>query len=180
TGGVGGLAGEVGREPLDGRREDFPRLPVGALLRLLLEPHRDEDRLTPRVLLHLREEPLLGLLRGEAGDPLELPPLVFEQRLMLGLDLLQPLLAGAQALLARVVVAVPPVELVEPARDLLFLLAEPALEGLDLLLAFASLLLELGPGAVDDLLGLDGGVLQARFRVSLGLLEDPATVLRNV
>ena len=51
---------------------------------------------------------------------------------------------------------------------------------LDLLLPLPDLLLELGPGAVDDLLGLDGGVLQAGLRGSLGLLDDAAAVLRNV
>jgi len=42
------------------------------------------------------------------------------------------------------------------------------------------LLLQLGPGAIDDLLGLDGGVLQAGFRGPLGFLDDAPAVLRNV
>ncbi len=114
------------------------------------------------------------------GDPLELPALLVDQRLLPRLDLLQALLPGAQALLARVVVTVPAVELVEPPGDLLLLLAQPALEALDLLLALPGLLLELGPGAIHDLLGLDGGVLQAGLRVPLGLLQDAPAVLRNI
>ena len=176
----GGLHRVVGREPLDGRREDLARLALGALARLLLEPHRDQGGLAAGVLLHLGEEPLLGLLGGEARDPLEVPALLVDQRVLLGLDLLQPLLARAETLLAGVVVAVPAVELVEPPRDLLLLLAQAALERLHLLLALAGLLLELGPGAEHDLLGLDRGVLEARLRVTLGLVEQPAAVLRNI
>ena len=131
-------------------------------------------------VLHLGEEPLLGLLGRQARDPLELPALLVDQRLLPRLDLLQTLLPRAQALLARVVVAVPTVELVEPARDLLLLLAQPALEALELLLALAGFLLELGPSAIHDFLGLDGGVLQAGLRVSLGLLQDAPAVLRNI
>jgi hypothetical protein len=51
---------------------------------------------------------------------------------------------------------------------------------LHLLLPLTHLLLQLGPGAIDDLLGLDGGVLQAGLRVPLGLLENAPAVLRNV
>src|SRR5262249_57150061 len=69
------------------------------------------------------------------------------------------------------------VQLVEPSRDLLLLLAEPALDRLDLLLPLLDLLLELDPGAVDDLLGLDGRVLQLGLGLLLGLLHDAAALL---
>ena len=167
--GHGGLHRVVGREPLDGGGEHLARLALGALARLLLEPHRDEGRLAPGLRLHLGEQLPLGLLGGQPGDRLELAPLLVDQRLLPRLDLLEPLLPRAETLLARVVVAVPAVELVEPPRDLLLLLAEPALERLDLLLALPALLLELGPGPVDELLGLDGGVLQAGLGASARL-----------
>ena len=133
--GDGRLHGVVGGEPLDGGGEHLARLPLGALARLLLEPHRDERGLAPGLLLHLGEQPLLGFLGRQARDPLELTALLVDHRLLPGLDVLQRLLARAEALLAAVVVPIPPIELVEPPRDLLLLLAQPALEALDLLLA---------------------------------------------
>ena len=42
-----GLHRVVGREPLDGGREHLARLALGALARLLLQPHRDQDGLAP-------------------------------------------------------------------------------------------------------------------------------------
>jgi hypothetical protein len=62
-----------------------------------------------------------------------------------------------QALFAMMKVLVAPVELVQPAAHLLLLLGDAPLDVLDLLLAGAALLLELGPGAKGHLLGLELG-----------------------
>jgi hypothetical protein len=91
-----GLHRVIRGESLDGGREHLARLALGALARLLLQPHADQDGLAPGLGLHLGEQPLLGLLGGETGDPLELPALLVDQRLLPGLDLLQALLPRAE------------------------------------------------------------------------------------
>ncbi len=74
-----------------------------------------------------------------------------------GLRLGEAALAVGKTPFPIVKVLITPVELVEPAGDLLFLLDDPALDLLDLLLPGAALLLQLGAGAEGHLLGLELG-----------------------
>src|SRR5262249_37807453 len=153
-------------------------LALGLLPRLLLEAHADQLGLAPGLLLHLGHQPLLGFLGGQAGDALQRAALLLDEAEVPLLQLLEAALAAREALLLRVVVAAAaPVDLVQPSRDLLLLLAEPALDRLDLPLPLLDLLLELDPRPVDDLLGLDRRVLQLGLGALLGLLHDAAALL---
>ena len=76
----------------------------------------------------------------------------------------------AHAALAVLELRVAPVELVEPAAELLLLLRDAALQLLHLLLAGAALLIELGARLERDLLGLELGAADLRLGVAgLGL-----------
>ena len=170
----GGLDGVVRRQALDRRGEHFAGLALGVLPGFLLQAHRDQDRVPARLLLHLGEQPLLGLLGGESGHALQGAALLLDEGLVSLLQLLDRPLPVGELLLLGVIVPVTAVELVQPAGHLLFLLDDPALHLLDLALALLDLLLELHPRLVDDLLGLDGRVLQPGLAVPLRLFDQTA------
>ncbi len=128
---------------------------MGGLARLFLEAHAEELGLPPRFHLDVRHELALGLLAGEPGDGLELAPLLLQRRAQADLFLSETPLPVAQRSLAILEVGVAPVELIQPAADLLLLLGDAALQVLELPLADAGLLVRLGPRLERHLLGLE-------------------------
>ncbi len=128
---------------------------MGGLARLFLEAHAEELGLAPGLDLDLRHELALGLLAGEPRDGLELAALLLERRAEPGLLVPEAPLALAQAPLAILEVGVAPVELIQPAADLLLLLRDAPLQLLQLPLADAGFLVQLGARLQRHLLGLE-------------------------
>jgi len=79
-----------------------------------------------------------------------------------------------EAVLLQLVVRDAALDLVELAGQLLVLLDDPLLDLLDLALAPAGLLVQLGPGLEGDLPGLELGGLASGVGLALGVLDDPA------
>src|SRR5438067_3720350 len=162
----------VGREALDGRREDLLRLHVGDLARLLLESHGEQLRLAARLRLDLGEELTLGLFDREPGDGLELAPLLLERRGEADFLLAERLLARDELALLRRRVVQPPVELIELAREILLLRNDALLDLLSLTLPPTHLLLQLQAPLEGGLLDLEVGDLVTVRDFTLGVLDD--------
>src|SRR5437879_10322369 len=140
----------------------------------LLEPHREELGFAARLRLHTHEELALGLLGREPGDRLQLAAMLVERRAKPRLRLDDRALAAEEAALLQLVVRDAALDLVELAGQLLVLLDDPLLDLLDLALAPAGLLVQLGPGLEGDLPGLELGGLASGVGLALGVLDDPA------
>ena len=171
-----GLDGVVGGQPLDGGGQDFLGLLARGLPRLLLQPHADELRLAAGLVFHLGEQLALGLLGGEAGDRLELAPLLLERGAEPALGLRVAALAVDQALVLVGVLGQPALELLELAGDLFFLGEHPLLDRLDVPLAPAGLVLERRARLQHGFARLQLGRALARFGLALGVLDDPLGV----
>ena len=121
----------------------------------------------------------LGLLLGQAGDPLELGHLLLEGLADPGLEGLDLLFLGLEALLLLGEIALLPLDGLEAPLEVLLLVDEPALRLGDLLPLLAGLVLELGLAAeVLSLAVIAASRLifsassAARARIRLGLLLD--------
>src|SRR5262249_50521602 len=163
-----------------GRRQHLARLHLRRLARLLLEPHRHQLRLALGLDLHLREQLALGFLGGEAGDRLELAPLLVERHRQSAFLLADRLRPPAELALLRERLVEPPLELVELARELLFLGEHALLDLLDLALALPRIFLEGRARLERRLLHLELGGLYAVGRFTLGLLHDALRLRRGV
>jgi hypothetical protein len=139
-----------------------------------LEAHRQELGLAARLLLHADEELALGLLGREPRDRLQLAAMLVERRAEPRLLLDDRALATEEAVLLQLVVRDAALDLVELAGQLLVLLDDPLLDLLDLALAPAGLLVQLGAGLEGDLPGLELGGLAVGVGLALGILDDPA------
>src|SRR5262249_60188818 len=91
---------------------------------------------------NLGEELALGLVGGEAGDRLELAPLLVERHREPAFLLADRFFATGELALLRERLVEPPLELVELARELFFLREHALLDLLDLALALPRLVLE--------------------------------------
>jgi hypothetical protein len=118
---------------------------VRGLARLLLEAHAQELGLAPGLHLDLGHELALGLLGGEPRDGLELAALLLEGRAQPRLLLPEASLPVGQGPVASLELGVAPVELIQPPAELLLLLGDAALQVLQLPLAGAGFLVQLGP-----------------------------------
>src|SRR5262249_2273558 len=175
-----GLDRVVRGQPLDGRRQHLARLHLRGLARLFLEPHRHQLRLALGLDLHLREQLALGFLGGETGDRLGLAPLLGAGRREAPFLLADRLLAPGDLALLRDRVVEPPLELVELARELLFLREHALLDLLDLALALPRLFLEGRTRLERRFLHLELGGLHAVGRFALGFLHDALRLHRSV
>ena len=170
--GHGGLRRVLGRDALDGERDDRRASRSALALGLLPDVAGQCRRLGPGFVLHLAEDLLPRLLGAEPGDPLQPAPLVGDQPL----EVLGPFGLLAVALLERG----------EPGPGLAFAvlqlagalvegplpLLDPALEPLPLLAAPAHLLVELAPQAGALVAGLAQDLLPVRFGLAGALGHD--------
>ncbi len=106
------LHGVVGGQTLDGRGQDFPRLDLGRLLGLLLEPHAEKLGLPAGLDLHLRHELALRLVGGQPGNALQLAALLVEGRAEAGFRGHHALVTLAERAVAGLELLLAPVELV--------------------------------------------------------------------
>ena len=170
----------VGRQALDRRRQHLARLFARALARLLFEPHADQRGLAARLLLHLREQLPLGLFRGKARDGLELAALLVGG----GGDACFALAEGpvtrgqGTVLLGRLGQA--PIELIELARELLFLGEDALLDLLELALAAPGVLFESRAHLQRRLACLEVGRLADAVGFALTLGDDLLRSSRRV
>ena len=167
-----GLHRVVRGEALDGRREHLARLHLRSLARFLFEAHRDQLRLAARLGLHLREELPLGFLGREAGDRLELAPLLVERGREPAFLLADRLLAAGQVAVLRDGFVQASLELLELARELFFLGEHTLLDLLDLALALPRFRLERRARLERGFLGFEVGGLETVGGVALGITND--------
>ena len=144
----------------------------GDLARLGVEPLEQVRRVVPRVALDLLEQQLLGLLGGQARDPLELVLLADDQPLVL-FD------GGCRRPLPLADRFLPPRQIALGAVDGRLAFGETRLaahqrllERLRLLALVTGLLLGLGQQLVGFFLGFEEGFLLAGLGVALGVLDD--------
>src|SRR6185312_7703729 len=165
------LAGLLGRHPLDGQGHDLAGPLLALRPGLVLDIPDDEGRFALGLVLDRGDELRLGRVRGEPGDPLQLPAAVGVELVQFGRAPLEVLLALAERL--------------RPVFDALELLVQPlltvgetgfpALEVTAQLTHFvldrADLLFDLA-AALGGLLGLLAGSLQDPGGFGLGAGAD--------
>src|SRR5262249_57307146 len=120
----------------------------------------------------LREQRALVFRGGEAGDRLELAPLLVERHRQSAFLLADRLLAPGELALLRDGIGEPPLELIQLARELLFLREHALLDLLDLALALPRLVLEGRARLERRLFHLELGGLYPIGRFALGFLHD--------
>ncbi len=165
--GHGGFGHMVGGAALDGQCDDVAGLPIGLLLGLLLDVTEQDGGVVLGLLLHSGEEHLLGGIRGQAGDPLQLLFLLDHQRLGVGFPLLHlgdPLVEGL----------LPGLHGLDLLIQGLLPLEEAALRALQLVPTVPILLLGLGAELVDLLLGFQFLFLTYLFRFLLCIVQHGA------
>ena len=165
--GHGGFSHMVGGAALYGQCDDVAGLPIGLLLGLLLDVTEQDGGVVLGLLLHSGEEHLLGGIRGQAGDPLQLLFLLDHQRLGVGFPLLHlgdPLVEGL----------LPGLHGLDLLIQGLLPLEEAALRALQLVPTVPILLLSLGAELVDLLLGFQFLFLTYLFRFLLCIVQHGA------
>ena len=164
-GGDGDLAGLVGGAALDGGGDDLAGGLVGLGADGLLGLAQDLGLLADGLGAHAGEQLVVGLVRREPGDALELGRLARDHLLEVGLATVELALEAGELMLATV-------EGVVSVVEGLLALHDAVLEGLELALA----LLLLGLGGLlegeDLLLGLEDGLLLGVLRLAGGLGGD--------
>ncbi len=176
----GGLGHVVRRRPLDGHADDPLGLLVGLLAGLVLDALDDVGGLDAGLVLHHPHQLFARLLGGQAGDLLELAPLLLEHALELALTLLGVLLADRERAVELGQVLVPAGEIVGPLFEVVFLLGEAALLHLELRPALAGELLELAARLEKLLLGGDLGLAHLGFALAPGVFHDRRGVLARL
>ena len=166
----GGLGHMVGGAALDGQRDDLPGLGVRLVLQAGLDLLDLHGRLVGDVLLQLLQEVVLGLLGGEAGDPLQHLQLALLHLLGLGLGGLQLVQAVCQLLFLLL-------NILGLAVQVLFLLLEAALLLLKITPALLFFLFVLVAGLQDLLLGLHQRLTLLALGALVGLIDDALGLL---
>ncbi len=159
-----GLHRVVRGEPLDGGGQHLLGLHVRRLAGFLLQAHGQQLRLPTGLDLGLRHHLPASLLGGEAGDGLELAPLLLQRGAEPGLLLGQHALPLGDRPVPGLHIGLPAVQLIEAAGELLLLLDDPALDLLDLTLTDPRLLVQVRPDPQRQLLRLELGGPHLRFR----------------
>ena len=166
----GGLRHVVGGAALDGQGDDLPGLSVRLVLEAGLDLLDLHGRLVGHIGLQLIQQILLGLLGGEAGDPLQDLHLALLDLLRLGLGGFQlGQTVGEMLLLALHVLGL--------AVQVLFLLLQPALLLLQVGPAFLLLPLVLVAGLQDLLLRLYQRLALLALGTLVRLVDDALGLL---
>src|SRR6185369_11205729 len=122
----------------------------------------------------------LGLLGRQAGDRLQLAPLLVERHREPAFFLADRLLAPDELAILTCRFVQAALELVELARELFFLREHALLDLLDLAFAVPRLFLERGARLERGFLAFEVGGLQTVGRVALGITNDALGVSRRV
>src|SRR6185295_9562228 len=176
----GRLRDVVGGRALDRHADDPLRLPVRRLVRLVLEPLDDVRGFHPGLVLERAHQLLARLLRGQARQMLELAALLFAHPGDLGLLDFEGLLAPDQGALGLEHLLLTLADLVAPLVEAVFLLGQPALDGLELGPALPRNGFELAPGQEQLLLRLQLRLADLVLALALGVGQDLNAALLGV
>ncbi len=168
----GGLGDVVGGRPLDRHADDPLRLPGGLLAGLVLDPLDDVGRLDLGLVLHDADQLVARLLGGEAGDLLETAALLLHHPVEVAFLLFEGLLAAGQGAVELVELLLPLGLLVGLLVEVVFLLGEAPLEGLQLGAPLARRRLEFAAGLEELLLGGHVGFAQTGLALPPRVFED--------